>query len=110
MSRISGMKVIPVESKMDVRTMVNSLGQVVIDYGELVRFVRLDPESVRKFALYLMKRANEAEKEVFFRCSGDCVCDVCGDEYRHHPHDMKELDHNGEPFLRVRCDGRRLKL
>lgn len=44
------------------------------------------------------------------RTSGDVVCEECGDTYRHHPSDMKQLDSEGRPFLRVGCDGRRLKL
>ena len=49
-------------------------------------------------------------KEELIRASGDVICEECGDTYRHHPHDMKQLDSNGEPWLRVRCDGQRLKL
>ncbi len=50
----------------------------------------------------------------FIRASGDCVCS-CGREYRKHKHDPTQLgppDHNGvpQPFLRVLCDGTRVKL
>lgn len=48
--------------------------------------------------------------EDFIRASGDVVCDECGDSYYHHPCDMKQLDNEDRPFLRVACDGRRLKL
>lgn len=84
---------------------------VLIAFGKAVSWLGLPPDDARQLAVFIMNRANEAdESEPFFRSSGDCVCEVCGDTYRHHPHDMKQLDHQGEPFLRVRCDGRRLKL
>ncbi len=44
------------------------------------------------------------------RASGDVECDICGDTYYHHPSDMKQLDGDGRPYLRVACDGTRLKL
>jgi hypothetical protein len=86
-------------------------GTVVVKFFKPVAWIGLTPADARQFAVFLMKRANEADKsEPFIRAGGDVVCDVCGDVYRHHPHDMKELDNMGEPFLKVRCDGRRLKL
>lgn len=44
------------------------------------------------------------------RVSGDCVCPECGRQYREHPHDTRQLAWDGQPFLRIACDGRRLKL
>jgi hypothetical protein len=85
--------------------------KVIIDCGEEVRYLTMEACSARKFAVFIMEMANVADShEPFIRVSGECVCEVCGDKYWRHPHDMKQLDSNGEPFLKVRCDGRRLKL
>lgn len=52
----------------------------------------------------------------FIRASGDCVCRVCNKTYRNHPYDEKILsgiaDWDGKfrPFLRIICDGTRVKL
>jgi hypothetical protein len=45
-----------------------------------------------------------------FRASGDCICDVCGKEYRQHPVDEEQLSYTGDPFLIVLCSGDRVKL
>jgi len=99
------------------KTSVNcdlSRGLVVMKFtygGEPYVAVELKPDKARELAVQLMDRANGAEpSESFIRASGDVTCAVCGDYYRHHPSDMKQVDHDGHPFLRVRCDGRRLKL
>ncbi len=45
------------------------------------------------------------------RASCECVCNHCGRKYREHPYDPYELSGiDGHPFLRVLCDGRRVKL
>ena len=86
-------------------------GKVIIDFGKSVKWIGMEPEGARQFAVFVMNRANEAdEQEPFIRADHNTVCEVCGDVYRNHPHDMKQLGMNNEPFLRVRCDGRRLKL
>lgn len=51
----------------------------------------------------------------FIRASGECICPACKLPYRKHPFDTKVFgleDHNGvrQPFLRVLCDGTRVKL
>ena len=52
-----------------------------------------------------------SEPGSFIRASGDCVCTHCGREYQKHPHDPYELSSiDSHPFLRVLCDGRRVKL
>jgi hypothetical protein len=98
------------EGELQLAFMVKD-GKVIVNFGKPVAWLGLAPADARQFAVFLMKRANEADKsEPFIRAGGDVVCEVCGDVYRRHAHDMKELDNMGEPFLRVRCDGRRLKL
>jgi recombinational DNA repair protein (RecF pathway) len=43
----------------------------------------------------------------FTRASGDATCRQCGRTYREHPLDRRPeaMAYNGEPFLRVLCDG-----
>jgi hypothetical protein len=45
------------------------------------------------------------------RVDGGATCPTCGKTYREHPWDEQNLSGlDGEPFLRVGCDGARLKL
>ena len=44
------------------------------------------------------------------RVSGETVCETCDKRYRSHPFDEVNLDHEGNQYLRVACDGRLLKL
>ena len=44
------------------------------------------------------------------RCSGEIVCDTCGQEYYSHPPDWRVIGYGDVPFLNVLCDGRRVKL
>jgi len=46
----------------------------------------------------------EDEPVDFIRTSGDMICSTCGRPYWRHDHDSKY------EWLRVRCDGQRLKL
>lgn len=46
----------------------------------------------------------------FVRASGDVICDQCARTYSDHPYDFRVTDWDNHPFLRVRCDGTRLKL
>ena len=56
-------------------------------------------------------RAAEQTTEVnFYRASGECICDKCGKEYWRHPRDKENLDFHGEPFLKILCNGDRVKL
>ena len=50
------------------------------------------------------------EPSEWFHASGDCLCSVCGKEYREHPRDYGQVDWEGIPFLRVLCNGSRMKL
>jgi len=43
------------------------------------------------------------------RASGDCVCE-CGLAYRVHPLDWRERGYDGQAYLHILCDGRRVKL
>jgi hypothetical protein len=69
----------------------------------------------------MIKEAREAKLELYvkpvgfpnegmLRIHGDVLCDVCGNPFRRHPHDKRELDWEGRPFLRISCNGMRLKL
>jgi len=97
------------EGELDLALAVAE-GQVYIHFGKPVAWLGMSPQDARAFAGHVLEKANEADPDSFIRASGDCVCEVCGDQYRHHPHDMKQLGYNDEPFLRVLCNGRRVKL
>lgn len=43
-------------------------------------------------------------------CSGEMICDKCGQQYFIHPMDWRELGYGNVPFLFILCDGRRVKL
>ena len=47
--------------------------------------------------------------EFFIRACGDTLCS-CGLDYYRHPYDVQELTYQDEPYLRVLCDGTRVKL
>lgn len=44
------------------------------------------------------------------RVDGAATCPWCSTLYREHPWDQENTDWQGQQFLRVGCDGRRLKL
>jgi hypothetical protein len=50
------------------------------------------------------------EADDFGPADGECVCDRCGLEYRFHPADPRIFSNTGDLFLRILCDGRRVKL
>jgi len=50
------------------------------------------------------------EQRGFIRASAESICVACGKQYRAHSLDRSELSYNGEPFLRVLCNGTRVKL
>ena len=43
------------------------------------------------------------------RASGECVCLICGKQYRQHP-PSEDRDWNGDPFLNLLCNGDLVKL
>ncbi len=46
----------------------------------------------------------------WYRCSGDCECAICGQLYLAHPLDWLDLGYDDRPYLRVLCNGDRVKL
>lgn len=53
----------------------------------------------------------DGDDREMFRASGDCLCEVCGKEYRKHPYASRPLSGiDGLPFLRVLCSGKLVKL
>tara|TARA_Y100000310_G_scaffold175594_1_gene175656 strand:+ start:6291 stop:7055 length:765 start_codon:yes stop_codon:yes gene_type:complete len=61
---------------------------------------------VRQTALYTEDNAPD-----FIRASGDAQCPDCSEPYRDHPYDLGFLSGiDNKPYIRVACDGRRLKL
>lgn len=47
---------------------------------------------------------------VYHTASPDAVCSRCQRPYRQHPFDNSKLSHQGRPFLRALCSGRRVRL
>jgi len=86
--------------------------KVIIDFGKPVAWIGMESKDAMRFAAFIRGRALEAGAgdTGCVRASGDVLCEECGDTYYHHPSDMKQLDSEGRPFLRVACDGTRLKL
>lgn len=57
------------------------------------------------------KLAGEADDAVdFYRASGNCICEQCGEFYICHEMDREHLGFQGEPFLHILCNGDRVKL
>lgn len=55
-------------------------------------------------------RGREPEPEVI-RVDGDADCPHCYAPYRNHPLDLRRKSAiDGRPYLRIGCDGKRLKL
>lgn len=46
----------------------------------------------------------------YFRADKDVICPACGEIYQDHPLDGIHKDWTGAPWLRILCDGRRVKL
>lgn len=44
------------------------------------------------------------------RASGEMICDRCGRIYYDHPMDWRVIGYGDVPFLKILCDGRRVKL
>jgi hypothetical protein len=44
------------------------------------------------------------------RASGDSVCPVCNEYFGAHPMDWREIGCGDVPFLKILCNGRRVKL
>ena len=45
-----------------------------------------------------------------YRASGDSICEICGEEFRNHSVDKSQRDWDGNTFLRILCNGDRVKL
>jgi hypothetical protein len=91
-------------------------GKVIVDFGSPLSWIGMEADDALQLALIIKQRALLAldakgdSPTVFIRASGDVVCEECGDTYYHHPRDMRQLSDLDLPFLRVLCDGRRVKL
>lgn len=84
---------------------------------------RLDPDGFASFDGHAQRCLADAmhrcgmtqyppvpERDVFVRGNGDSSCPICSHKYRAHPLDWRMLGYGDVPFLRVLCDGRRIKL
>ncbi len=49
-------------------------------------------------------------KEKFVSASGESICKACCRKYYAHPPDLDTLDNQNRPFLKILCNGLRVKL
>jgi hypothetical protein len=66
--------------------------------------------AVAEFDMFDLGFQPSSRPEPFIRAHGDTLCPSCRAGYRRHPYDPAELSFDGRPFLRVLCDGTRVKL
>lgn len=52
----------------------------------------------------------DPHKDKFVRANGESVCKTCCRKYYAHPEDLDTLDNHNRPFLRILCNGLRVKL
>lgn len=72
---------------------------------------RHGPEFFRYLGLLAIHFAEFTPDNSDYRASGEVECKGCGKLYREHPWDEEQLSGlDGEPFLRIVCTGRRVKL
>ena len=66
--------------------------------------------AVAEFDMFDLGFPLPSRPDRFIRADGGLICPSCGAEYRRHPYDPAELSFDDRPFLRVLCDGTRVKL
>ena len=57
----------------------------------------------------MMKMIDNDEEIIAFRADGNCICEICGKEYKKHPF-SENLSWLDEPYLNRLCDGSLVKL
>lgn len=58
---------------------------------------------VNRLAQLLALAGPEPDPDDWYR-AGNCICEICGDDYHHHAVDPRD------PWLTLLCDGSRVKL
>lgn len=85
-----------------------------VEHGILRMKLKFDPDRALPHEIEMWQRVCAAMDDSieFRRAGGDVICDTCGKPYRKHPMDERPeaLSYQGEPFLRVLCNGERVKL
>jgi len=92
----------------------NTRGALQLICNEVMRTDRMDVKSllhIEQLALAVLAETEEQLVE-FKRAGADCVCPTCLSNYREHPLDRRPeaRGDNDQPFLRVLCNGERVKL
>lgn len=78
--------------------------------GDGVQGVTTTKERVREQLLGLVAATGDGGELVVVHVDGDVICADCRQPYRAHAYDTSERNQEGRPYLRIGCDGRRLKL
>lgn len=99
------------ELRQDWKDWVDKMHPIAYD---LTKHILKDPEHPENVqAREVAKKLVNRYLGEIHRVSGECPCIICGNEYRKHAYctDKEHLSGiDGQPFLRVACDGRLLKL
>ena len=78
--------------------------------GEVSRSYQGPADEPTKLPDWAFRPIDKPERKEILHASGECICEICGKEYRRHPEDLEELSYDGNPFLHMLCDGTQVKL
>lgn len=95
-------------------TLDEFITDLVNDFGEGTRerFGKLDRWALEKsmLACGMTELPTPKDDDSWVRTSGKVICEVCGQDYFHHPMDWRVIGYENRPFLNIICDGGRVKL
>ncbi len=76
--------------------------------SEYLPDIRRGVEEIREILARAI-RANDPSPE-YYRPDNEMICEACDMPYWRHPYDPAHIDENGNPFLRMLCNGDLIKL
>lgn len=87
-------------------TVVGSIPTGATNYHELtMRMKHIDPVDADGIQDDWIRELTDEDMRRFHRVSGECICEVCGNEYYDHPVETRILGNENEPFLYRLCNG-----
>lgn len=81
-----------------------------IDFHNLYNLVGLQRWALKQALIRCNMQVYPKYTHDWKSASGDCVCEKCGHIYYDHPSDWRDVGKDGLPYLKVICDGTRVKL